>query len=64
LNIETFNLGVKQKLEIFNIMGQNIYNHEFTDKIKLNVKDFQSGIYFVKVYSDKSSTIIKRFIKQ
>ncbi|WP_158281917.1 FG-GAP-like repeat-containing protein [Winogradskyella wandonensis] len=49
---------------LYNSFGQEVYSKEVNSKsIKLDLLDFMSGIYFLKISTDKS-TIVKKIIKQ
>ncbi len=51
------------EINIYNIMGINVRNEQCTmNNVQLNVSDLNSGIYFVKIMTDKGETV-KRFIK-
>ncbi len=62
LTIET-NINTKQKLEIINILGQNLYTSNIYSKTTINTSAFAKGVYILKLSTDKI-TIIKKFIKQ
>ena len=62
LNIET-NTAKKIKLEIINILGEPIYTSFINNKITIKTTNWQSGIYFIKLYTDKE-TVVKKFIKE
>jgi hypothetical protein len=49
--------------DIANVQGQVIINGEITDKITVSTSGLASGIYFIRVYSNKS-TEIQKFIKK
>lgn len=54
------------QIEILNQIGQRIFTNDYnaengTNNLKLPVSDFPSGLYFVKVISDRNS-IVKEFI--
>ena len=54
------------KLELINNLGQVIFSKQITNNSieeYLNLTEFESGIYFVKVYS-KSGVILKKVIKE
>jgi len=52
------------KIDIFDLTGKLIrtINLEYTKEISINVNDFQSGVYFVKVYNN-SGVQATKFIK-
>jgi ligand-binding sensor domain-containing protein len=63
LNIQVTSAKPKQKIEITDMLGHGIYTSTINEKINVDISDFASGVYFVKLY-DKSTVGIKRFIKQ
>ncbi len=70
-NPATDNLSIEANEEItevniYNIIGVNVYNEQCTMnnlQLDINISDFNSGVYFVKVKSLNGETV-KRFIKQ
>jgi hypothetical protein len=55
------------KMYIYNIQGQNVKSIEVPDfnqrtYLKVNLEDFEPGVYFVKVFTEKE-TITNKFIK-
>ena len=57
-------MSQKKKSNIYNIIGVNIYNEQCTNNnLDINISDFNSGVYFVKVKTGNGETV-KRFIKQ
>lgn len=59
---------VPDKMEVFDITGKLIqqikYNESFTDsQINLDITNYESGIYFVKIYSEDKSTT-RKIIKE
>ena len=52
----------KVRVEVFDVLGKEIYNNVFT-KAPINISDWSNGVYFVRVFSDKA-VHTKRFIKQ
>jgi hypothetical protein len=70
-NPATDNLSIEAnekitEVNIYNIIGVNVYNELCTmDNLQLdiNISDFNSGVYFVKVKTGNGETV-KRFIKQ
>ncbi|MCX6230229.1 MAG: T9SS type A sorting domain-containing protein [Bacteroidetes bacterium] len=56
------------ELKIFNSNGQLVYNlhHKLNagkDVIKLNIRDFKSGLYFVVIKTNENTVLKSRFIK-
>ena len=70
-NPATDNLSIEANQEItevniYNIIGVNVYNEQCTmnnAQLDINISDFNSGVYFVKVKTGNGETV-KRFIKQ
>ena len=70
-NPATDNLSIEANEEItevniYNIIGVNVYNEQCTMnnlQLDINISDFNSGVYFVKVKTANGETV-KRFIKQ
>ena len=64
LIIEINSTTTNQKFDIINLLGETIYTSFIINKkVTINTSDFQSGDYFLKLYTDKE-TIIKKFIKE
>ncbi len=54
---------VFEKIELFNIMGQNVLNKTTSEKIEnINLSKLNDGIYIAKIFSGKNITSLK-FIK-
>ena len=54
------------EVNIYNILGVNVYNETFAmnnSQLDVNVSDFINGVYFIKVKSVNGETV-KRFIKK
>ena len=70
-NPATDNLSIETNEEItevsiYNIIGVSVYNEQCTMnnlQLDINISDFNSGVYFVKVKTGNGETV-KRFIKQ
>ena len=62
LTIET-NSNTEQRLEIINLMGQTVYTNIFNKKATINTSAFQSGVYIIKLYTDKE-TVVRKFVKE
>lgn len=55
-----------RKLEIVNVLGEMVLstnNFQLQRKIETDVGFLKSGVYFVKVFSDKGVTV-KKFVKE
>jgi len=65
LNITAQNAGTNGTLEIYSIVGKKVLSQklELSEATKINVSDWDSGLYLVKISSDKGEDT-KRFIKQ
>jgi hypothetical protein len=62
--INITNISNGTKVEIYNKIGQLVYTTEATDKyLKINVSDFETGVYVIKSFSD-TKTGIAKFIKK
>ncbi len=64
INIEFENASSENyTISIVNVLGQTVYSKQTNDsKIQISVDEFLSGIYLVKVQSDKGM-LSKKFIK-
>ena len=64
VNIE-FSTNTESKVEIFNLLGkQCFFNNYFSNQsISIDLSKFDSGTYFVKVYSDNDVDSKKLVIK-
>lgn len=63
LNIE-FKTEIANSLTIFDVHGQNVkYLNNLTGKTTINVADYHSGIYVIKLEYD-NRTFVKSFLKQ
>lgn len=64
LNIKLPNSNVDMKLEVFDVLGKRVHKGVINQlESSVDVSDWRSGIYLVKVSNDKT-TQTKRFIKQ
>lgn len=68
-NPATDNLSIEAneqitEVNIYNIIGVSVYNEQCTNNnLNVNISEFNSGVYFVKVKTENGETV-KRFIKQ
>ena len=62
LTIET-NFNEEHRLEIINILGQTIYTTYIGRKSIINTSNYASGLYFLKIYTDKE-IVVKKFVKE
>jgi len=67
----TIELSIKEKLniEVVNLLGQTIYsttssNDGSSVNITLPTKDFDKGIYFLKISDSKNNCTIRKFVKE
>ncbi|MEI7596556.1 MAG: FISUMP domain-containing protein [Bacteroidota bacterium] len=61
LKIESTENG-KLNFEILNMVGQSIFSSSFENKTFVDLSSFESGIYYIRVYSDKNVST-PQFIK-
>jgi len=53
-------------IEIYNLLGEKIYNFPIADNrslITINVADLTSGVYFIKAITEKGE-VVKKIIKE
>ena len=62
LNIELPNNITDAKVEVYDVLGKQIYNKEIT-KTPIDITDWTRGVYLVRV-STSNATHTKRFVKQ
>jgi len=62
LTIET-NFNEEHRLEIINLLGQTIYTTYIYKKGIINTSNYSSGLYFLKIYTDKE-IVVKKFVKE
>lgn len=62
-NIHFFDVNQIEKVEIYNEIGQLLYKQDIfqidSNEISIDVTDYAKGIYFIKVVSNNTPTIIK-----
>ena len=65
LYINTKNItSQNSNVVIYNVAGQIVYNNSFsTNQLKINLSDFQEGVYFVKISGNDIHKIEKLIIK-
>ncbi len=65
LNINAQNAGTNGTIEIFSIVGKKVLTQklELSEATKIDVSDWDSGLYLVKILSDTGEET-KRFVKQ
>lgn len=48
---------------VFNVLGEKIFSDNFSDKNpKINLKNFETGIYFIKIKTSKGNTLKKLIV--
>jgi len=52
------------KIQIFNIVGEIVYQASASGEIKIDVSNFSEGIYSVQIYNENNNYQISKFIKQ
>ncbi len=62
LTIET-NFKEEHRLEIINLLGQAIYTTYIGRKSMINTSNYASGLYFLKIYTDKE-IVVRKFVKE
>ena len=62
LTIET-NFNEEHRLEIINLLGQAIYTTYIGRKSMINTSNYASGLYFLKIYTDKE-IVVRKFVKE
>jgi len=62
LTIET-NFNEEHRLEIINLLGQNVYTTYIYKKGIINTSNYSSGLYILKIYTDKE-IVVKKFVKE
>lgn len=60
VNVEVEN---SELVELYDVFGRKLYTVNVTDDVKIDMSDFADGVYFVKVYSEGSSSV-KRIVKK
>jgi uncharacterized repeat protein (TIGR03803 family) len=66
LEINNYELGINTTVEVYNIIGEKIYNNQFVisnSKSVINIGEEPMGMYFVKVISGNNVTVSK-FVKE
>ena len=62
--VETHCNASLQRVEIYDVFGRNVLTHtsHLTPHASMDVSHLQSGVYFVKIYSEESQIAIKKLI--
>lgn len=50
--------------ELKNMLGQTVFTSKFSNKINIDLSNFDNGIYFVRVMDEKGNSVVKKIIKQ
>ena len=45
------------------MVGQAVYTSNINKKAKVNTSAFASGVYIIKLYTDKE-TVVRKFVKE
>jgi photosystem II stability/assembly factor-like uncharacterized protein len=51
-------------IKIFNLLGEEVYNAEYKDPFTVDCQHFPSGLYFVKLQTEKGSVVEKLLIQK
>lgn len=52
------------KAKLYNVLGQEIKSFIVIDNTTLSISDIENGTYFLKIFKNNNTSIIKRIIKQ
>ncbi len=53
------------KVEIYNVLGKKVLVNKLTNNFnKINVSNFNSGIYLIKIIADNKAYSVKQFVKK
>ena len=64
VELKNFN-NAETSIELVSMLGQNVYSEKTTNKtIRINSMNFDNGIYFLKVSSEKYTKIQKMMIQK
>jgi hypothetical protein len=51
------------RVEIYDVLGQKLVEYvNIFETLKINVNNYDNGIYFVKMYSENNVTVVKRLV--
>ena len=56
LNVEAENIDL---VELYDIYGRKLYSEVKSDNVRIDMNNFCSGVYFVKIYSEGKSSVEK-----
>lgn len=54
------------KIQLYHVSGQLVKSYQVdsnTTKQQIDIRDLESGLYFLKIQEDEQHSITKRFIK-
>ena len=63
LNVKLPSISTSITIQVFDVLGKNIYKTSTLTSTSLNVEDWKDGMYFIKV-SSNDQIAIKTFIKK
>ncbi len=64
LTIKLGSLNENSKIELLNSIGQSVYmQNQSSQSVEVNMKEFASGIYYLKITDNKGTNITKKIIK-
>ena len=63
LNIQSSIVLDGAKVEIFDMLGKNIYRNALLNN-SIDISNFDSGIYLLNITTDEGTTYVKKFIKK
>lgn len=63
LNIQSSIVLDGAKVEIFDMLGKNIYRNALLNN-SIDISNFDSGIYMLNISTDEGTTYVKKFIKK
>lgn len=63
LNIQSSIVLDGAKIEIFDMLGKNIYRNALLNN-SIDISNFDSGIYLLNITTDEGTTYVKKFIKK
>lgn len=63
ISLENVNINADARLDIFNLIGEKVYSEKLTSLTnRLNVAEFDNGVYLVTILNDKKAIITKRLV--
>jgi len=54
-----------EKIQVIDILGKNVFEKNINSQqyLKINISQFQNGVYFIKAYSTQG-VVVKKFVKR